>query len=181
MIDRESKSARHHTVTFLVAGLTLCLLTTASASLAGKRAETDRVIDAFMANYATGDAGKMLQSYAEDAVFVDVNQRHRFEGSQALQELLGQLQFMHLDMEIREKRRVVTDNHAALEIVYAGTLNCEALGMKDHDPVSYELPAVILLDIENGRIKRQTDYIDFKTYTELAEKIRGAAPPPPGH
>ena len=80
--------------------------------------------------------------------------------------MLTRLTSIHVDMQIEEKRRVVSGDRVVLEIDYKGTLDCAKLGRPDHENVSYSLPAVIVLEMKNGRIQEQTDYIDFRTFTE---------------
>ena len=135
-------------------------------------------VDKFFAAYRSADLAALLDVYAEEAIFEDVNQRHRFEGRAQLEGFLGQLLGVHLHMEIEEKRRLVSDNTVTVEIEYVGTLDCAAVGLPG-ETQDYRMPAVLILEIEDGRILRQTDYIDYRTFTEIQatvqKKIQAAA------
>ena len=133
--------------------------------------EPGLAVDKFQDAYRAADLPALLEIYADQAVFEDVNQRHHFEGTDQLQEFLGRLVGAHLHMDIEEKRRIVTGNTAVVEIDYVGTLDCSVLGLPD-ESLPYRMPAVQIFEVEAGRIVRQTDYIDYRTFTELQAEVQ---------
>ena len=101
-------------------------------------------VDRFFGAYRNASLAGMLASYAPNAVFEDVNQRHHFEGTEQLTQLLGQLVAMHQEMDVKEKRRVVDGNTVVVEYEYVGTLDGAVLGQsvgKEGCPdLEYALP-----------------------------------------
>ena len=68
-----------------------------TALFAGDSADA---VESFHDAYRSGDAAAMLAAYTEDAVFEDVNQRHRFAGAEQLRAFLGSLAHLHQEMDI---------------------------------------------------------------------------------
>lgn len=157
----------------LVAALLICLTATAAAA-----AGPAQVIDDFLAAYRAGDVDKMTAIYAEDVRFVDVSQRHELTGREAMRDSLGNLRTIHKEMGVEVKRRAVSGSLVTVEVVYTGTLDSDALGQPEEEDLVYSLPAVLLFEVENGRIASQTDYLDFRTFSE---KFAAFMPPPASH
>ena len=108
-------------------------------------ARPDGPVDRYLAGYEAMDVEAMLSAYAPDAVFEDVAQRHRVEGTKELRQLLDQLVALHTAMGIDERRRLTDGETVVVEYVFTGTLSAEALraatGKESCVSVSYELPA----------------------------------------
>ncbi len=135
-----------------------------------------RIIDAFYDAYSRGAVDEMLSFFAPHAVFEDVNQRHRFEGTESLRELFVGLVQMHERMEVSEKRRLVQGNVVVVEYDYRGTLDGVALSQisgKECSSIEYTLPATTWFTIEDGRIVHQKDFIDLATLKELQLQVAG--------
>ncbi len=135
-------------------------------------------VDRFFGAYRDASLEGMLASYTPDAVFEDVNQRHHFEGTEQLGQLLGQLVAMHLKMDVKEKRRAIDGNTVVVEYDYVGTLNGDVLGQiagKENCPdLEYVLPTTSWYEIKDGKIVHQRDFIDWATFLELREKMAAA-------
>ena len=138
-----------------------------------------KVVDRFFGAYGDRSLEGMLASYSADAVFEDVNQRHHFEGTEQITQLLAGLVALHHEMDVKEKRRVVHGNTVVVEYDYVGTLNGAALGQavgKEGCPdLEYELPTTSWYEVKNGKIVHQRDFIDLATYMELREQLLAAA------
>ena len=152
------------------------LVLSAPVSLAGD--SPGATVDRFFGAYRDASLEGMLASYASNAVFEDVNQRHHFEGTEQLGQLLGQLVAMHLAMDVKEKRRVIHGNTVVVEYDYVGTLNGAVLGQavgKEGCPdLEYTLPVTSWYRVEDGRIAHQKDFVDWATFLELRQKMLAA-------
>ena len=137
-----------------------------------------KAVDRFFEAYRGASAEQMIESYTEDAIFEDVNQRHHFEGPEQIGMLLHQLVAMHHSMDVREKRRVIDGDTVVVEYDYIGQLNGAVLGQsvgKDDCPdLDYVLPATSWYRIEDGRIAHQKDFVDWATFLELRQKMLAA-------
>lgn len=153
----------------LAGALTMLLATGAAANGAAT------VVEDFLGAYRAADVEKMTAIYAEDVRFVDVSQRHELTGREAMRESLGKLAAIHKEMDVEIKRRAVTGGLVTVEVVYSGTLDCAALGRPDHEDLEYSLPAVLLFEVADGQIQSQTDYLDFRTFTESFASIQAPA------
>jgi len=135
-------------------------------------------VDRFFGAYRDGSLERMLASYSADVVFEDVNQRHRFEGTEQMVQLLGGLVAMHHEMDVNEKRRVVSGSTVVVEYDYVGKLNGAVLGQavgKDDCPdLEYVLPTTSWYEVKDGKIVHQRDFIDLATYQELREQMLAA-------
>jgi steroid delta-isomerase-like uncharacterized protein len=152
---------------------TLSILAASLAAPSSPAADdVERFLSAYYAAYRSGTAEELASFYSDDVVFDDISQRHHVEGKTAFAESLAGLKNIHVEMSVEEKRRVVTGTTVAVEILYKGTLDCAKLGRPDHENVTYALPAVLLLEFANGKIQKQTDYIDFRTFTETFGKLQ---------
>ncbi len=146
------------------------------ASVAGD--SPGAAVDRFFGAYRDASLERMLASYAPNAVFEDVNQRHHFEGTEQLEQLLSQLVAMHHRMDVKEKRRVVDGNTVVVEYDYVGTLNGAVLGQivgKEGCPdLEYALPTTSWYEVEDGKIVHQRDFVDWATLLELREQMLAA-------
>ncbi len=145
-------------------------VTTAAAA----RGDAGRVVDRFFEAYRSGSVEGMLALYAPDAVFEDVNQRHRFAGTEQLRAMLGGIVGLHQQIDLREARRVVSGDTVVVEYEYAGRLSGAALslatGKQGCPDLDYALPATTWYRVKNGRIVHQKDFIDLATFIELQQK-----------
>lgn len=141
--------------------------------------DVDRFLSDYYEVYRSGTAEELAALYADDVVFDDVSQRHHFEGRASLTEALKGLKNIHVEMSVEEKRRVVSGDSVVVEVLYRGTLDCAKLGRPDHENLSYSLPAVLLFELSNGRVRRQTDYIDYRTISETFAKLQPTSQPQP--
>ncbi|MDH3626739.1 MAG: nuclear transport factor 2 family protein [Acidobacteriota bacterium] len=157
--------------------LILIVLATLTGSLHAAPSP-EQVVDRYFDAYRDADVVTMTALYDEDAVFEDVNQRHHLEGREQIGQLLGTLVAMHLQMDLKESRRVVQGNTVVVEYAYTGQLNGKALGHsvgKESCPdLEYSLPTTSWYQVENGRIVSHKDFIDLATYKELQAQMLAA-------
>ena len=139
--------------------------------------DVDQLLSAYYETYRTGTAEELANFYTDDVVFDDINQRHHVEGRALFTEALAGLKNIHVEMSVVEKRRVVSGDTAVVEVLYKGTLDCAKLGRPDHENLPYELPAVLLFEVSDGKIRKQTDYIDYRTFTETFAKLQSQPKP----
>ena len=137
-----------------------------------------RVVDSFFAAYSRGAVDEMLSIYSPEAVFEDVNQRHRFEGTESLRGFLAGLVEVHGRMEVHEKRRIVQGDLVAVEYEYRGELDGVELSRisgKQCQSLEYSLPATTWFTVRDGRIVHQKDFIDLATFLELKQQVAAGA------
>jgi len=139
------------------------------------------VVDRYFSAYRAASVEKMVEHYAPEAVFEDVNQRHRVEGTEQLTAQLGGLVAMHHTMGLVERRRVARGDTVVVEYDYVGTLNggvlAQSVGKESCPDLDYVLPVTTWFRIEDGKIAHQKDYIDWATFLELREKLLAAGSP----
>lgn len=152
------------------AGAVVLLFALASTAAAAGPAN---VVDDFLSAYRAGDVERMAAIYAEDVRFTDVSQRHEVSGRSAMRESLGNLSAIHKRMDVEVKRRAVSGGLVTVEVVYSGTLDSAALGQPED--LEYSLPAVLLFEVEDGHIRSQTDYLDFRTFSESFAGLQAPA------
>ena len=140
-----------------------------------RTSSADRAVDAYLAAYRSAEPEAMVAVYDPNATFIDISQRHEVKGKAGLTEMMHRLVGMHASMNVEEKVRATRGDIAIVEVVYTGTLDTEAIGRTDLPPVEYELPAVLIFETSGGRILKQTDYLDFRTFTESFAHLQ--APP----
>lgn len=157
--------------------LTLVMLATYAALAAGS--PPDQVVDRFFDAYRRGAVEEMVALYAPDAVFEDVNQRHRIEGTESLREFLRSIVQMHSAIGLTESRRVTNGNVVVVQYAYTGTLSGAALRARTAKETcrdtEFTLPVTSWYEIEQGRIARQTDFIDLATLGEIRARASGAS------
>ena len=124
------------------------------------------VVEDFLSAYRVADVEKMTAIYAPGVRFVDVNQRHELTGREAMRESLSRLAAIHKEIDVEIKRQAVTGDLVTVEVVYSGTLDGAVLGRPDDEDLEYALPAVLLFEVADGHIESQTDYLDYRTFTE---------------
>lgn len=153
----------------------LTVLVLAAFPDVGAHAQAADTVDRFFEAYRTGHVEPMLRVYAEDAVFEDVAQRHRYAGREELAAFLGQLTAVHLEMDVREKNRLTRDDTVVVEFEYVGVLSGEALsqltGREGCSDQEYAIPATSWFRIEDGRIASQRDFIDLASLQELQARL----------
>ena len=166
---------KHQNEVWVVAILA-ALIFSGSASLAGD--SPGAAVERLFSAYREASLEGMLASYAPDAVFEDVNQRHHFEGTEQLGQLLGQLVAMHHSMDVKEKRRVIDGNTVVVEYDYVGTLNGHVLGQivgkEDCPDLEYSLPTTSWYEVKGGKIVHQRDFVDWATFLELRAQMLAA-------
>lgn len=160
---------------------TLSLLPLLAVPALAGEADPGAAVDRYFEAYQAMDLERMVGSFTPDATFVDVAQRHRFEGEEGLRQLLGGLLALHTEMGVEIRRRVVAGNLVAVDYLYRGSLSGEALraatGKETCRDTAYTIPVTSWFEIENGRISRQTDFIDLATLNEVRAEAAGAAGP----
>ena len=128
--------------------------------------------------YRSGDATAMLDTYTDDVLFEDVNQRHRFAGDE-FAAFLGTLAQVHTAMDIVVDRQLVDGDTVVVEYRYTGTLSgaalSQALGKEGCPDLEYSMPATSWYRVRDGRIAHQKDFIDLATMRELQAQAAAAA------
>lgn len=136
-------------------------------------AETAPVADAYFAAYTSRDWDALEQLLAEDASFDDPTATHVFgnirsDGRAAMMERyrVGYSGVTH--MEFSTSRRLISAESA----IYEGVLHW-GLDLGGGTLVDSVTPMVIVLTVEDGKVVRHRDYIDYAPFIAAARKARG--------
>lgn len=149
---------------------------TAAGAGAAARDRTAAAVDAYYAAYRSADPDAMVSVYTDNATFVDINQRKEVQGKKDLRMMVSTLAISHSEMDVEEVRRVIDGDLAIVEVVYTGIVDTAAIGRSDLEPVSYEIPAVLIFEVDRGLIRKQIDYLDYRSLSELLTLV---GPPSP--
>ncbi len=159
-----------------VVGLLISAMASTSGAVAG--GNPGKAVDSLQAAYRNGSVEGMLQIYAADAIFEDINQRHHFSGTEQLNAMLSGIVGVHLRMDLVETRRVVDGDTVVVEYEYRGQLNGAVLGAavgKEGCPdLEYVLPATSWYKVQGGKIVHQKDFLDWATFLDLRQQIAAA-------
>ena len=151
----------------------MAVVVLAPGSRAGEGPEA--VVDQLFKAYREGSVDGMLSTYAENATFEDICQRHRFTGTEQLRAMLTAIAGMHLRMDLEEERRVVDGDMVVVEYEYRGQLNGAALGAsvgrQGCPDLDYTLPVTSWYEVKDGKILHQKDFIDWATFLELRQRL----------
>lgn len=158
--------------------LILVIMATAALTVAAP-ADNDpgAVVDRYFEAYRSMDPGRLAALYAPDAVLIDVLQKHRTAGREAIRQNVAQLAALHTKLGAREEQRVVSGNNVAVKFVYTGTVSGEALrqltGKTTCRDTDYEIAATAWFEISDGQVVRQTDFIDVTALKEAQARASG--------
>lgn len=156
----------------------MMIVTFVPAVAAAKSADPAAVVERFFAAYRAADVNRMLETYAPDAVFVDVSQRKQIEGREQLRAFLAGLTAVHHRMDIAVKQRVAKGDRVVVEHAYEGMLSGEGLhatsGRDGCRDTVYSIPTTSWFEVKDGRIVRQTDYVDLETLKEVKQRAMGS-------
>ncbi len=115
-------------------------------------------------SYAAMDADGFLALFTEDVVQHDVNRRVLIEGIDAWREQTETINSAHRAMTRIHHGRVLTGQWLIVEIEWTGTVIGAAVGAKEDRDYNYQ--GMRLLELADGRIRRQLIYSDYVTLAE---------------
>ncbi len=158
----------------------IAFLFAAAAAVGSGASGPGAAVDRYFEGYRSMDPDQVAAAYSPEAVFVDVAQREEVSGAEAIKEMVARLVALHLEMGIKEKRRVVSGNQVAVEFAFTGTISGAAMrqasGKTTCQDTTYEVPATSWFEVSDGRIIRQTDFIDLATLEEVKKRASGQTP-----
>lgn len=156
--------------------LALALLAASPSRLAA--GDSNPAVERLRAAYRSADPAAMLATYTKDALFEDVNQRHRYFGAEQLGAFLVGLAALHKSMDIEVDREVSEGDWVVVEYRYTGLLDgaalSQALGKEGCPDLAYSLPVTSWYRLSGGKIAHQRDFIDLATLHELQAQAAGA-------
>lgn len=127
--------------------------------------EVDRLLAKLESVYADMNIDGFVRLFTDDFVQLDVNRRVRVEGAAAWRDQTRRINAAHRSMERRHFGRIWTDPWLIVEIEWAGTIRGEAIGQPDSDG-DYRYSGVGLIELRDGRIRRQVLWGDYATLLE---------------
>jgi steroid delta-isomerase-like uncharacterized protein len=176
--ESQAGSTVRHSAAALLLALSILLLAAMPVAADPSTGDPSQVVDLFFDAYRSRNVDGMVNLYSPDAVFTDVGQRHRFEGRDQLRTFLRGLVALHHSMDVEIKRQLVSGDQVVVEYLYTGTLSGEALhqrtGNESCSDTQYAIPVTSWFDVRDGKIVRQTDFIDLATLAEVRARASGA-------
>lgn len=130
------------------------------ASMNVGTAAIPEVIRTWATGWSTSsDPSLLLDAVADDVVFEDVAIGGLFHGTEALKELLNEVQSAVPDFKVSVQTAFATESMAAVEYVISGTQTGDlpylASGGK-----SFSIRASSVFELEGGKIRRESRYYD---------------------
>ncbi|WP_109808024.1 nuclear transport factor 2 family protein [Sphingosinithalassobacter portus] len=137
-------------------------------------AATAPVADAYFDAYVSRNWDALEILLAEDASFQDPTATHIFGGvlSQGRQAMMQRFRMGYAGishMEFVSNRRLYSGETA----IYEGVLHW-GLDLGDGTLVDSATPMVILLTVENGKVVRHRDYVDYAPFVAAVRKARSS-------
>ena len=135
-------------------------------------AATAPVADAYFAGYISRDWDALEQLLAEGASFQDPTATHVFggvlsEGREAMMQRFRVGYAGITEMDFVTDRRMVSGDIA----IYEGALHW-GLDLGDGTVVRSVTPMVIVLTVEDGKVVRHRDYVDYAPFVEAVREAR---------
>lgn len=135
-------------------------------------AATAPVADAYFAAYTARDWDRLEPLLAPDASFQDPTATHVFggvlsEGRDAMMQRFRVGYAGITDMTFAIDRRLISGDIA----IYEGALNW-GLDLGDGTLVDSVTPMVIVLTVEDGKVVKHRDYVDYAPFLEAVRKAR---------
>lgn len=172
------------TACLAMAGAALALFATVSAPLSAQEAPRQDytavtaagapVADAYFAAYIARDWDALEALLAADASFQDPTATHVFggvlsEGSDAMMQRfrVGYAGISHMEFV---KNRVL---HSGDIAIYEGVLHW-GLDLGDGTLVDSVTPMAIVLTVEDGKVVKHRDYVDYAPFLDAVRKARAA-------
>src|SRR5437868_11675056 len=99
-----------------------------------------------------------VQYVAEDAVFTHMSSGDRYEGREAVAQMLHYIYHVAFDARAEIKNTVITEDHALMEANFIGKHIGELEGMPATNK-EVNVPLCVSYDLENGFIKKARIYM----------------------
>jgi hypothetical protein len=119
------------------------------------------------------DVEAFLSSFSDDIQQLDINRRVLVRGKDAWRELTVRVNGAHRWMERIHHGRLLAGDRLIVEIEWAGRVRGDALPQVGEDR-DYRYTGLGILELDGGKVRRQTLYADFAT---LSEQLDAASPP----
>lgn len=135
--------------------------------------EVDAMLERLERVYRAMDVESFLAFFTDDFQQIDVNRRVLIRGRDAWREQTMQINGSHRWMERIHHGRLLVGDRLIVEIEWAGQVPGEALQAAGEDR-EYRYVGLGVLELDGGRVRRQTLYADFAT---LSEQLDGRTQP----
>ncbi len=140
----------------------------------------DRLLHALEESYQAKDVARFVSLFADDFHQVDVNRRIDIRGIEAWRRQTENVNAAHREMARVHRGRVVQGNVILAEIEWSGVVRGAEFGTDSADR-PYRFSGLGMMEVADGKIRRQVLYIDYATYgQQLASPQQPALPRAPG-
>lgn len=125
--------------------------------------EVNRAVDEYVSAYRGADWRRMSRILAEDVAFEDPTFRLKQFDNAGVVKMMQESEGGFSDISLEVSRKIVEPPFAVLEVAFTGRPRS-----KENEPPRDPIRArgITVLGIENGAIKKWTDYFDFRTFAE---------------
>lgn len=124
--------------------------------------EVDQLLAELEDAYASMDVLRFVSLFAEDFEQVDVSRRVHVRGREAWRRQTERVNGAHREMDRIHHGRARTGDWVVVEIEWSGIVRGEVLDTAGRDR-TYRYSGIGLLELEDGRLRRQILYADFRT------------------
>lgn len=124
--------------------------------------EADQLLSALEDAYASMDVQQFISLFAEDFEQIDVNRRVHLRGREAWRRQTERVNGAHREMARVHHGRARVGDWVVVEIEWSGTVRGEVLDPAGRDR-TYRYSGIGLLEFEDGKLRRQILYADFRT------------------
>lgn len=135
------------------------------------------VADEYVRAYRGANWRQMATLLADDAEFEDPTFRLRQSGKEAIVKMMQQAEGGFQDVNLEVSRRIIEPPHAVLEVTFVGRPRSKE-GQPPNEHI--RVRGITVLGVENGLIRRWTDYFDFRTFAEKLHLPVCKSPQPTG-
>ena len=130
---------------------------------------TKTVAERYFKNYARLGFDSMAVDMANEYSFEDPTARIIFQGlringkEQALENFKKVYTFFNVSLPVN--RSYFSGNYGVFEGVYKFSVNAP-----NNEVMSFELPIVVIIKVENGKVTEHRDYADYQAYLAQSQK-----------
>jgi steroid delta-isomerase-like uncharacterized protein len=122
----------------------------------------EQLIDRLARAWASHDRAGVVALFTDDCLYEDVALGKSWHGHEELAQFVEEMFETVPDFGYEVTSRFATPDHAAIEYVLSGTPRRDPQG----NPIScgrFQVRGSSILDLREGRIRRNTDYVDMAT------------------
>ena len=124
--------------------------------------DNEKMLRDYFASWNARDAEKMCGFMADDCHYHDMGLQSTRDTKEEIKELFVMFWEASSDFNVEVKSLFATEDRACVEWEVSGTLTGDMPHFPKQDPpAKFKYPAVSVMELQGGKIKRNTDYMDM--------------------